>query len=177
MCCSRSSHHPGVKERSLCLCPSVVPNGKSTYLGLCRGKNLALCVSAEFGFSSASAQHPGWKMMWGGCWGWAMAASALGHARGRNVMQRERNGHLWLCQVKIGQSQGRSCSATFRETRLLWQAESLQEGGDKFICESSDFIGVIWRIILSLWHKPFMMENSFNCLVVRTVNVFLNLSF
>lgn len=43
MCHSRSSHHPRVKERSLFLCPSVVPDGKSTYLGLCRGKNLALC--------------------------------------------------------------------------------------------------------------------------------------
>lgn len=73
---------------------------------------------------------------------------------------------------KIVQSQGRSCSATFRETRLLWQAEALQEGEDKFIGESADFIEVIWRIILSLWHKPFRVENSFNCLVLRTVNVF-----
>lgn len=43
---------PRVKERSPCPCPSVAPSGNSTYLGLCRGKNLALGVSPEFGFFS-----------------------------------------------------------------------------------------------------------------------------
>lgn len=75
-----------------CPCPSMVPKGKSTYLGLCRKKNVALCVSADFGFSLASSWCAGWEMAQGGHWGRVMPASVLGHGRGRNVMQRGRNG-------------------------------------------------------------------------------------
>lgn len=79
-----------------CPCPSVVPKGKSTYLGLCREKNVALCVSADFGFSSASLWCAGWEMAQEGHWGRVMPASVLGHGRGRNLMHRGRNG-VWGC--------------------------------------------------------------------------------
>lgn len=42
MSCPYSSHPCGVRERSPCPCPSMVPNRESTCLGLCKGEDLAV---------------------------------------------------------------------------------------------------------------------------------------
>ena len=41
MHCSCSSHHPRVKERSPCLCPTMVPDGRSNSLGLVQGEEFS----------------------------------------------------------------------------------------------------------------------------------------